>query len=507
MSATSSVAWHRRLSVRLPVLLALALFAFDLVGEKIHGVVFRAFGLPGPGEAIAVMGSGRAGLPARWIGGAAAVTEDLVEDLLSGAHHEAPGRWLPTFDALTRATSRLRSPQDGFLWTTVDLEILAATEALIGLVGTRWAPAEDAPGAGYFERAHPAFRDGELAGWLVTRNQVPQLTELPFTELPIEELPFPVRDAPVEFLDAGEFDDVRRRMELVARGVSFAVILAAAALLGALLSRLITVRLNRLAALAALPLGEVDAMQTGPARVERGRDEISMLDQALRAARAQITELVDKLEERDIRRREWVAQVAHDLRTPLTALLACLERAEDVVEDPAATRDALTIARQDTERVCELVEDLLDAARLEAGAPLVVEPILVGELIDRVARGLGPLADVRGVRLRATVPDDLPGLEGDGRRLLRVLENLVRNALRHAEASVHIEVTRDERWLCLVVKDDGPGFADEATKRDPDSAGLGLIIARRIIDAHGGTLDLQNGLDGGARVVVRLPLA
>jgi two-component system osmolarity sensor histidine kinase EnvZ len=87
-----------------------------------------------------------------------------------------------------------------------------------------------------------------------------------------------------------------------------------------------------------------------------------------------------------------------------------------------------------------------------------------------------------------------------------VLENLVRNALRHADTSVHIEVTRSAKWLHLVVQDDGPGFADEATKRDPDSAGLGLIIARRIIDAHGGTLDLQNGPEGGARVVVRLPL-
>ena len=289
-----------------------------------------------------------------------------------------------------------------------------------------------------------------------------------------------------------------------------------ATLLSLVASRYATGRLRGLAAQAS---EEADSELPGPFE-ERGRDEITQLARALNGMRGRVQELLQRLEERDARRNEWVAQVSHDLRTPLTALIASLEHTEALLEngggDAAALRDNNAAARLDAERVAALAEDLLDIARLEVDGTIDAEPVLVGEVVDRVVRGLEPLARREGVVLEARVERGLAPLEADGRLLLRALENLVMNSIQHAKGHVLVSVAKGSGGLRVDVEDDGEGFpavngavdfaALRARRSRADSAGLGLIVTQRVVAAHGGHVEAKNLEGGGASIGFALPV-
>ena len=306
--------------------------------------------------------------------------------------------------------------------------------------------------------------------------------------------------------------------------------------LSAGLSAFVTRRVRRLARAAAAPLGPEGELP-GPFPVSRD-DEIGALARSMNGLRDRVSQLLGRLAERDVHRREWVAQVSHDLRTPLTALMACLDRADQALEDGSARgadgatgadgaaelRRTLQTARLDAERVCVLAEDLLEIARLEADDPLDTEPVPPGELLRATVRELEPLAERKGLRLEAEVAAGLPTTLADGRRLVRALENLVRNALDVAAARVVVSVSRDGADLRFAVRDDGPGLPEvdgrlelDALGRRPgqrpahapargDSAGLGLRVTRRVAEAHGGGLGARNEPGGGATVWFTLPV-
>jgi len=309
--------------------------------------------------------------------------------------------------------------------------------------------------------------------------------------------------------------------------VSFLLRLLAASLIAGLtavlLVNLVTRRLSRLAADATTPLrGEQDEPVDLPGPFdETGGDEIALLASALNTMRGRIEELVASLADRDRQRRDWIAQVSHDLRTPLTALAACLERARErlMVTTTPVSREAVLemigAARHDQERLQMLVEDLFELARLDADDSLTFEPVPPGELVRQTVRGMGALANEQGVELKANIAQALPTIRADGRRLMRALENLTRNAIHYGQSAVELSAILDGDFIKLQVTDDGPGFPEmdgkavlELTKshpRRPDSAGLGLVVARRVAIAHGGDLGGENRPEGGARVWVRIP--
>ncbi|MGW5081398.1 sensor histidine kinase [Micromonospora echinospora] len=256
---------------------------------------------------------------------------------------------------------------------------------------------------------------------------------------------------------------------------------------------------------------------TGRAGAERlpvpaGQDEIHRLAVTL-------NDMLDRLAASRDRQRAFVADAAHELRSPLTNMRTELEVARRLGDDtdwPAVADDLLA----DTERLSRLVDDLLLLARLDEqdARPAPVGPVELGELLRAVA------ARYPSPPLRLTLPDGPLWVEGDAGELRRVLVNLVDNALRHARTGLELDVSGpDGAYHLVTVTDDGPGipaadrervFArftrlDDARARDAGGAGLGLAIVRELVRRAGGAVELADATPGaaapGLRATVRLP--
>lgn len=247
------------------------------------------------------------------------------------------------------------------------------------------------------------------------------------------------------------------------------------------------------------------------ARVEPGgRDEVGQLAAAF-------TSMAEQLATADRQRRDLVANVSHELRTPISALQATLENLEDGVID--GSPEVLATMHADVSRLGELVHDLLELSRLEAGeSPLSLERVDVAEMLEQVAddaRLRRPGADVT-VRVD---PADLQ-LTADPMRLRQVVDNLVHNGLRHGGDAVVIDAARVGPQLKLVVSDNGPGIpaserarvferfyrVDQARAEDTGGFGLGLAIVGWIVALHNGEVTADENVPSGCRMVVTLPL-
>lgn len=243
------------------------------------------------------------------------------------------------------------------------------------------------------------------------------------------------------------------------------------------------------------------------------RDEVGELARAFNAMSRQLGE-VDRF------RRDLVANASHELRTPLGALRARLENLVDGVEpaDGAALADALS----QVERLGDLVEQLLDLSRLESGTvPLELSEILALDLLEQVVADWRDEANARNVFLESmSLPANLV-LVVDPARMRQVLGNLVANAIRHSPEAgrVVLKARANNGRPHLEVADEGPGIpadelervferfyrSDRARSTDAGGAGLGLAIARWIVELHGGTISAADAHPQGCRVVVELP--
>ncbi|MFI0449574.1 sensor histidine kinase [Actinomadura sp. 6N118] len=255
------------------------------------------------------------------------------------------------------------------------------------------------------------------------------------------------------------------------------------------------------AELAAITGGEQPRRVTVP----DSRDEVSELAESINRTLRRLEGVVE-------RQQGFVADVSHELRSPLTGLRAQLEVALEHPEDedwPAVARAALA----DADRLQNIVTDLLIMAKLEAGLQLVRRPV-----------DLGDLAHTEAARRRRRVPIEVDAdegiiVEGTQMHLVRLLTNLLDNAERHAATLVRVTVRAEEDMAVLEVADDGSGIPDrdrervfrrfqrldESRKRDRGGTGLGLPISREIATAHDGTLEAADS-NGGARLILRLPL-
>jgi two-component system, OmpR family, sensor histidine kinase BaeS len=260
---------------------------------------------------------------------------------------------------------------------------------------------------------------------------------------------------------------------------------------------------------------DLDQMSDAAARVAAGdltaRTGVRRRDELGSAARS-FDAMVGRLDAIEEERRILLASVGHDLRTPLASLRAAIEAVEDgMAPDPAAY---LAGMRTDVEHLGRLVDDLFDYARIESGRfEPVAERLDLRELVDETVEVSTPLARSRGVELAAPGPDRPAPAAVDPAAMGRVLRNLVDNAIRHSPpgGTVTVEVEAGG----FVVRDEGPGFPAEFraqaferfTRADPSraggGAGLGLAIARGIVEAHGGTISIAEG--PGGRVRVELP--
>lgn len=224
-------------------------------------------------------------------------------------------------------------------------------------------------------------------------------------------------------------------------------------------------------------------------------------------------------------RRDLVAWVSHDLRTPLAGLRAMAEALEDgVVADRAAVADYHRRIRVETDRMTRLVDDLFELSRINAGAlRLMPTTVLLSEVVSDALAGVAPLA--AGRRIRLVAPETgWPRVRAGEPELARVITNLLVNAVRYTpeDGTVRIDAGSDADAVWLAVSDTCGGIPDDDLQRVFDVAfrserartpttngsggGLGLAIVRGLVEAHGGKVSVHN-TGGGCRFQVRLPAA
>ncbi|WP_433252990.1 DUF4153 domain-containing protein [Streptosporangium sp. CA-135522] len=288
------------------------------------------------------------------------------------------------------------------------------------------------------------------------------------------------------------------------RNVRVAVAVVLALIMVQLLARGMTKPLREMAAAAqTVAKGSYDLRVTATSR-----DEVGELARAFNAMATDLGEV-------DRQRRELVANVSHELRTPITALRAVLENMVDGVSAPDQV--TLETALAQTERLGRLVAQLLDLSRLESGARLIeLEDVELAPLCDQALREAVLARD--GVTARCEVPGEL-SVRADPDLLAQVLANLLDNAVRHSPDGGVVMLTAvvEGDGVRLRVTDEGPGIPAEDRARaferfsrldagraaDEGGTGLGLAITKEIVELHGGSVHVEEGV--GCRVVVDLP--
>jgi signal transduction histidine kinase len=233
-----------------------------------------------------------------------------------------------------------------------------------------------------------------------------------------------------------------------------------------------------------------------------------------------------RLAELDQLKSDFLGNVSHELRTPLASIKGYVDNLLDGVTGPLGDRQRHYLGRvqANAERLTRMVSDLLDLTRIEAGKiELQPAPLDVGRLLDDVAEGLGPVARTRAIRL-AVEAAACPRLWGDPDKVHQVLTNLVANALKFSprDGEVRVAAAPDgPDAVRLAVSDTGAGIpvAQRELVFDkfyqvgrpdgarPGGSGLGLTIARHLVELHGGRIWVEDAPGGGSMFVVRLPTA
>jgi signal transduction histidine kinase len=264
-------------------------------------------------------------------------------------------------------------------------------------------------------------------------------------------------------------------------------------------------------------LGEGDL----DARVGRldGGPELDTLARTLDDMATQLHEAMERERRIEATRRDLVTAVSHDLRTPLSSLRAMVEAIDEgVIEDAPGLRRYAMEMRRSVSQLVSMVDDLFELVQIDAGA--IESEAHRARLVEIVDSAVATV-EVQAREKRLSVVTNLTGAEEApcSPRMTRVLQNLLVNAVRHtpADGTVRVRASRSEDWLVVVVEDTGEGMAPEDLARvfepffrtDParsgTGAGLGLALARRIVESLGGRIEAESRPAVGSRFSVQLP--
>lgn len=355
-----------------------------------------------------------------------------------------------------------------------------------------------------FPRRNVLNRDSQVAldaegeAWLYTSSRLPNGSVLVVTA--------PRPRAPALAIFTDEFFAPIVQAGLIALALS--LILAFA------LSRWVADPLQKVVA-AARNYPAQDAQPVEP----RGPREVQDLTRAFNS-------MVARVHASQRSQRDFVANVSHELKTPLTSIQGFAQALlDDTADTPEARKQAAQVIYDEATRMHRMALDLLDLARLESGtADLEMSDVDMRSLLQNVVEKFAPQADKAGVTLRVDVPNGLPAIVGDGDRLGQAFSNLVDNALKFTPSNGRVLLSAQEAGaeIEVSVADTGSGVPNEALPRlfdrfyqaDPSraggghhGAGLGLAIAKEIVEAHGGKIGVRSQVGIGTTFTIHLPLA
>ncbi|PZS02668.1 MAG: hypothetical protein DLM69_03795 [Candidatus Chloroheliales bacterium] len=313
-------------------------------------------------------------------------------------------------------------------------------------------------------------------------------------------------------------DSINRVLLLLGRVYLVALLAAAllAALFGLWLARTVSRPIRHIEAVAGQIAAGSDAGLNARVEAESGRqDEIGALARSLNG-------MADRLSALLASRNTFVSSISHELRTPLTTLKGNIVNLQDEPGLSPANRRALTVMEQETDRLTRLVEELLAFARSGGIAPseaLARRPLDLVALAHELCAALEPRATRLGLQLSCAAPAAVT-VNADPDRVKQILINLLDNALKFTPPGgcITISVQREDSVALVRVADSGPGITSTqreaaflpyergATARSTPGLGLGLSIARRLAEAHGGSLSLESNQPHGTVAVLCLPI-
>jgi signal transduction histidine kinase len=291
--------------------------------------------------------------------------------------------------------------------------------------------------------------------------------------------------------------------------------LATACLVILLVSLLLrrTLRPVRALTTAARHLGEGDLSQRVP---EGGHDELGLLSDTFNT-------MAEGLEKAEKQRRNLMADVAHELRTPIFNIQGRLEAIADGVFEPDA--DTIHSIYQQAKHLNNLVEDVRTLALAESRKlQLDIHPHLITEVLERCVEDFRAQAESEGISLTLLTDPDIPPIPVDETRISQVVHNLLQNAIYHTPSGGEVTVSArktDHEKIGIFIADTGSGIpeeslpfvfdrfyrADQARAIDTGGSGLGLAIAKELVEAHGGIISAENNTDKGSSFMFELPVS
>lgn len=295
-------------------------------------------------------------------------------------------------------------------------------------------------------------------------------------------------------------------------------LLALGSAMGLLAFALLTRRLRKLTATMQQLSDSGFAMNPPEYSSGHGSDEIDQLDRTFKAMAIRISELVERLKETDRLRRELISNVSHDLRTPLASMQGYIETL--LIKNGALSHDererCLRIARQNTQRLSELVDDLFELSKLDsANVTPTFETFSLAELLQDTVQEFELDAAKKEITVETAAPKDSTIVYADIGLIQRVLENLLKNAIQFTPSGgrIRIDIEKRPETVAVSVSDTGCGIAesdlnsifDRFYRRETGnadragSAGLGLAIVKRILDLHESRITVTSELDHGTR--------
>jgi signal transduction histidine kinase len=305
---------------------------------------------------------------------------------------------------------------------------------------------------------------------------------------------------------------------------SLMVVLLAGGTIAALTSLVLGERVSRARADISRVADRIGRGESVSGYATRAPREFESLAEELEQVSARLEKAREQERAVEASRRELIAWVSHDLRTPLAGIRAMVEALSDgVVDDSETVSEYYESLQRETDRLSSLVDDLFELSRINAGAlNLQIESVSLGDLVSDALAATAGAARKRGVKLEGRLVQDEIEVDASTPEISRALLNLVENAIRHtpSDGAVWVEGGVQDRHAYLSVADECGGIPDQEVDRvfdlawrgesartptDDGGGGLGLAIARGIVEAHHGDISVRNH-KGGCSFTMRLPL-